>query len=200
MKSDIIIQKDKGQVIKICKSPEMFKNELYIYQKKLSFTPRLLDHDGKNTLILEYIEGIPIGELAEPDFGKIADLFLQLHSLENKKDLVICHYDNNPKNYLFSKGRYYFIDFDEWRYQKPEFDLIHFLLFWASIYSRPKFEIAYKKFISSYMQKGSINPLEWELMIPEVIDIFDNRRIKYGKLEYNTDVSLNRERLKNIYQ
>lgn len=199
MKSNIILQKEKGQIIKICKTPKMFKNELYIYQKHLPFTPKLIDHDNKNKLILEYIEGIPIGDLAEPDFGKISDMFIQLHNLEQKKGKVICHADNNPKNYLFAKGKYFMIDFGEWKYDTPESELIHFLLFWASIYNKSKFNIAFDKLMSSYLGKGSINPLEWEIQIPIMIEKFDRRREKYGKSEFNIDVKINRERIKNIY-
>ena len=66
MKSEIIINKEKRQVIKICNTPKMFKKELYIYKKKLPYTPRMIDNDGKNTLILEYLEGIPIMDMIEP--------------------------------------------------------------------------------------------------------------------------------------
>ncbi|MBT4333494.1 MAG: hypothetical protein HOD64_09480, partial [Candidatus Cloacimonetes bacterium] len=54
MKTEIIINKEKKQVIKICDSPKMFKKEMYIYKKRLPFTPKLIDNDGKNTLMLEY--------------------------------------------------------------------------------------------------------------------------------------------------
>ncbi len=199
MKSNIMIQKEKGQVIKICNTPKMFKKELYIYKKKLSFTPRLIDHDGKNTLILQYIDGIPIGDLAEPDFAKIAEIYAALHKLENKNGKCICHVDNNPQNYLFCEGKYFMIDFGEWEYDYPETDLIHFLLFWASIYSQAKFNIAFKKLMSAYLKKNTINPLEWEMLIPEMIAKFDNRRNRYGKLEVNPDLAFNRERIKNIY-
>lgn len=199
MTSNIIIQKKKKQVIKICKSPKMFKKELYIYQKNLPFIPKLLDHDNKNTLMLEYIDGTPIAELVQPDFSKIASMFITLHSLESKEGKCICHYDNNPKNYLFSKSRYYMLDFSEWEYDYPETDLIHFLLFWASIYDKVKFKQTFRKIIDSYLAKATINPLEWELLIPEVTERFDNRRRKFGKIEKNPDVKINRETLKNIY-
>ena len=89
MKSNIIIQKEKKQVIKICNSPKMFNKELYIYKKKLPFTPKLLDHDGKITLMLEYIDGISIGDLAQPDFEHIAQIYVKLHLLENKQGKCI---------------------------------------------------------------------------------------------------------------
>ncbi len=86
MKAKIIINKEKNQVIKICNSPKMFKKELYIYKKKLPYIPRLIDNDGKNTLMLEYINGIPIMDLAQPNFVKITELMIDLHSIESKGD------------------------------------------------------------------------------------------------------------------
>lgn len=199
MKSNVIFQKEKQQVIKICKSPNMFKKELYIYEKKLPFTPRLLDHDRKNTLMLEYLEGQNIGEMDNPDFAEIAKIFLALHKLEYEGGKCICHLDNNPKNYLYSGGRYFMIDFSEWEYGQPETDLIHFLLFWASIYDANTFNRAFRKLIDSYLIGGTINPLEWEIIIPEMITRFDRRRERFGKSESNPDVNLNREMIKNIY-
>ena len=199
MRSNVIIQEEKKQIIKICNSPKTFKKELYIYQKKLTFTPKLLDHDGKNTLMLEYIDGIPIGDLAQPDFACIAAIYAELHLLENIQGKCICHVDNNPKNYLFANNKYYMLDFSDWDYKQPETDLIHFLLFWASIYNKVKFKLAFKQLIDSYMKKATINPLEWELLIPEVIERFDSRRNQFGKREINPDMKINRETLKNIY-
>ncbi len=199
MRSNVIIQKEKKQVIKICNSPKMFKKELYIYQKKLPFTPKLLDHDGKITLMLEYIEGISIGDLAQPDFAHIAQIYAELHLLENKQGKRICHVDNNPKNYLFANNKYYMLDFSDWDYKQPETDLIHFLLFWASIYNKVKFKLAFRQLMDGYMKKATINPLEWELLIPELIERFDGRRNKFGKRETNPDIMINRETIKNIY-
>jgi len=199
MRSNVIIQKEKKQVIKICNSPKMFKKELYIYQKKLPFTPKLLDHDGKITLMLEYIEGIAIGNLAQPDFARIAQIYAELHLLENKQGKCICHVDNNPKNYLFADNKYFMLDFSDWDYKQPETDLIHFLLFWASIHNKVKFKLAFRQLMDNYMKKATINPLEWELLIPELIERFDSRRNKFGKRETNPDIMTNREIIKNIY-
>ena len=198
MKSEIIIKKGKRQVIKICNSPKMFKKELYIYKKKLPFTPRLIDNDGKNTLILEYLDGCSIIDLVEPNFIEITELMVDLHSLESKGDKCICHYDNNPNNYLYANGKYYMLDFSEWIYDYPETDLIHFLLFWASAYNADKFKFVFDQVISTYKTKRMINPLEWELMIPEIIFRFDSRRKRFGKRKTHPDITKNREFLKNI--
>ncbi|MDP8203286.1 MAG: hypothetical protein P9L95_02000 [Candidatus Tenebribacter mawsonii] len=198
MKSEVIINKEKKQVIKICNSPKMFKKELYIYKKRLPFTPKLIDNDGKNTLMLDYIEGTPIVDLAQPNFVKITELIINLHSLESKNGKCICHYDNNPKNYLYADGKYYMLDFSEWIYDYPESDLIHFLLFWASTYNAIKFKHVFEKVISTYKAKRLINPLEWELILPEIILRFDSRRREFGKKQTHPDISTNREILKNI--
>ncbi len=128
MKSNIIIQKEKNQVIKICRNNREFKKELYIYEKKPYFAPRLLDHNNSNTLILEYIDGIPIIEMVKPDFSKLALLFSELHSFESEKGKKICLKDSNPRNFLYSEkqAKYYMLDFSEWEYDYPEADLIHF--------------------------------------------------------------------------
>ncbi len=198
MKSEIIINKEKRQVIKICNSPKMFRKELYIYKKKLPYTPKLIDNDSKNTLILEYLDGISIMDMPEPDFIEITELMVNLHSLESKGDKCICHFDNNPNNYLHANGKYYMLDFSEWIYDYPETDLIHFLLFWASEYNSDKFKSIFEQVISTYRTKRMINPLEWELMIPEIVLRFDSRRRKFGKKQTHPDISINREILKNI--
>ena len=131
MKSNIVIQKEKNQVIKICRNSKEFKKELYIYEKQPYFAPKLIDHNGTNTLRLEYIDGIHIIDLVQPDFSKLAFLFSELHGLETVKGKRICLKDSNPRNFLYCEEltKYYMLDFSEWEYDYPEADLIHFLLF-----------------------------------------------------------------------
>ena len=90
------------------------------------------------------------------------------------------------------------LDFSEWIYDYPETDLIHFLLFWASAYNADKFKFVFDQVISTYKTKRMINPLEWELMIPEIIFRFDSRRKRFGKRQTHPDITKNREFLKNI--
>ena len=200
MSSNIIFQKAKKRVIKICKSPKKFQKELYIYNMKLPFTPELLDHDNKNTLTLKYLNGIHIAELAQPDFKKISEMYIALHSIKTKNGKCICHSDNNPKNYLFADKKYYMLDFSDWKYDFPETDLTHFLLFWASIYDAKKFHQIFHDFIKAYKSEMQINPLEWEMLLPEVIKKFDIRRVRFDKKERTTnpDVKRNREILSEI--
>jgi hypothetical protein len=202
MKSNIIIQKEKNQVIKICRNNKEFKKELYIYQKNPYFAPRLLDHNGTNTLMLQYIKGTPIIDLIQPDFSKLALLFSELHSLESQKGKRICLKDSNPNNFIYSADsmKYYMLDFSEWEYDYPEADLIHFLLFWASIYSYEKFELIFNQFKNAYRLSLPVNPIEWEMLLPEIIQQFDSRRRKFGKHQdpLSKDINANRELLSEI--
>ncbi|MFC1887422.1 hypothetical protein ACFLYK_01285 [Candidatus Cloacimonadota bacterium] len=202
MKSNIIIQKEKNQVIKICRNSKEFKKELYIYQKKPYFAPQLLDHNGTNTLMLEYIHGIPIIDLIQPDFSKLALLFSELHALESNKGKRICLKDSNPNNFIYCdiNLKYYMLDFSEWEYDFPEADLIHFLLFWASIYPFERFELIFNQFKNAYRLSLPINPIEWEMQLPEVIHQFDSRRKKFGKHQdpLSDDIQINRDLLTEI--
>ncbi len=185
MKAEVIIQKESGRVIKICRSHHEFQKELYIYQKKPEFVPLLLDNNGTNTLVVEFLDGVPIGDLVQPDFGAIAVLFIELHNLETKKDKCICLMDSNPNNFLYCKKnhKYYMLDFSEWEYDYPEIDLIHFLLFWASIYHRDQFKKIFHTFVETYRNEMPLNLIEWEILVPEVIFKFDTRRKKFNRSE-----------------
>jgi len=202
MKSNIIIQKEKNQVVKICRNNSEFKKEIYIYNKKPYFAPKLLDHNGTNTLMLEYIDGTPIIDLVQPDFSKLALLFAELHSLEQKKGKRICLKDSNPNNFLLSRkdDKYYMLDFSEWEYDYPEADLIHFMLFWASIYPFNRFELILNQFKNAYNLSLQINPIEWEMLLPEIEIAFDTRRKKYNKSQnpLSKDVNANRELLSEV--
>lgn len=202
MKTNIVIEKERGQVIKICRNHKEFNNELFIYSMKLDFVPKLLDHNKLNTIIIEYIEGVSLLEIEFPDFAALADLFAQLHSLEGKGDKKICFYDSNPNNFIFNEqnNRYFMLDFSEWQYGYPEADLIHFLLFFASIYRADKFESTIYSFINKYKQLLPINPIEWEIQVQEQIVRFDSRREKYNKAEKidNPDLNRNRELITTI--
>jgi len=199
MKSDVIVQKEKGQIVKICRFRKEFEKELYIYKKNPDFAPKLLGHNKVNTLQIKYVEGSPVIDLIFPDFRKIATVFASLHNLEKKGDLVICLVDTNPRNIIFcsSEKKYYLIDFSEWEYDHAETDLIHFLLFWCSLYKKDRFGHAMKDFLNSYQKYNQINTLEWKLLVEETTEKFDHRRNKFNKSEKisNPDTATNRQLL-----
>ena len=155
------------------------------YKKNLAFTPRLIDFTA-DSLTIELIEGKTLGEIDNPDPRKLAHLFSKLHSLEDKTR-TICLVDTNPRNILIENDtdRYFFIDFSDWKVDYPESDLVNFLLFLASMQNIKKFQKFCKTFLKTYILYLPINHLLFSSLIPQKIVIFDQRRVKYGKIEKN---------------
>ena len=94
------------------------------------------------------------------------------------------------------------IDFGEWEYNYLETDLIHFLLFWASIYKKDDFKRISTEFISAYKIDREINPIRWLNLFPEITKKFDIRRAKFNKIEksYNNDNNINRKILRDYFK
>ena len=196
----IFNSKDKS-VTKFFQSKDDFVKELFIYQKKPNFAPKFLSYNQDNLSIkIELIKGDTIINLQNPDFKMLAKLFYQLHTLEDK---TICLMDTNPKNFLYSieKNRYFIIDFSDWQYADKEFDLIHFLLFWASLWRYERFYQVAKIFLTEYENYAVIKKSNWKTNVINVINIFDNRRQFHKKKEktINNDTEKNREMLKNLF-
>ena len=184
--------------IKTCKNQFEFEKEIYIYKKNLSFTPKLVMADFPE-LTLTKIGTTTIGEMNEPDFFALSRLFISFHELERKGNLTLCHWDCNPKNYLWDQDTnvYFMIDFSSWCYDFPITDLIKFMLFWASIYKKEKFEHVCSSFLNSYDYKISITNGKIEELFINLVDEFDTRRKTLNKIErnQNTDVKYNRKYL-----
>lgn len=196
-KSLLVFDRDKNQIIKTCRTLDEYKRELYIYQKNLEFSPTLYNHNNKEfSITISHLNGHTLYNTLNPDFQNIARMFFQIHSLEEK---TICLMDTNPNNFIydFEADRYYMLDFSEWEYNEKEFDLIHFLLFWAAIYNEEKFKQTASSFIKSYDKLDKINVLVWIRLLPEIINMFDERRNRFRKKEKlrNIDQEANRKLL-----
>ena len=201
MKNKVKIDYRKKIIIKRCKTHAEYLNEIYIYNQNFTFVPKLLAKNNKDTIVLEYIESKTIGEIDEPDFSKLGGIFAELHSHKNKSFLSICHNDTNPKNYIVDKNENYFmIDVSDWTYDFPEKDIIHFLMFWASIYSQKKFELSSIAFLSSYQEIIKINQKIWQKYYCEIENKFDKRRLFFNKKEIlvSNILKSNRQFLQNI--
>jgi thiamine kinase-like enzyme len=179
-KNKLVISHEGSQIRKYFTSPEEFSRELQIYKQNPSFAPRLVGYNEKDLiLILQYLEAETILQI-EPDFGKIAQLFYKLHSFKKQ---TICLCDVNPKNILFDipSRRYYLIDFSDWQFQPKEYDLVRFLLFWASIFPYDKFQEKATMFFDSYNQLFAIDySLIQKFLHPAIVE-FDTRRKKYNR-------------------
>jgi aminoglycoside phosphotransferase (APT) family kinase protein len=85
----------------------------------------------RNVLFMEYIPGILLTELVEKQevpaaewTGRLADWFYSFHRLPAGRDGV-CHnkHDVNLRNFIYSDGRFYGIDFEAEERGTPERDL-----------------------------------------------------------------------------
>jgi Ser/Thr protein kinase RdoA (MazF antagonist) len=171
---------EQGRVIKRFTNRDEFEKELYIYLKRPEFAPELLDHNHRDEIVIRYLDAPSIGRLDRPAFHAVGPLFYALHQLE---DEVICHRDVNPKNYLQGRDRTWMIDFADWEYGRAEEDLIHFLLFWASIRSADDFRTIVAEVTSGYPGFLGIDPGAWREGCERMTRAFDQRRARYGKCE-----------------
>jgi len=198
-KNRLIFNYGDKSVTKYFRSRDEFDKELFIYEKRKDFAPELLFyHKSELTITMKMIDGITIVEQEKPDFERLAALFYELHTMTEK---TICLIDTNPRNFLFSPSqqKYFIIDFSDWRYEKKEFDLIHFLLFWASLLEFEKFSFNTTIFLNEYEKLNSIDKSAWKNITEEAIEIFDLRRNLHNKKEkkINKDLQKNRLFIKN---
>jgi len=183
---------EQGKVIKRFVDPAAFERELHIYQKKPEFAPALLDHNHRDELVIAYLPHPVLGELEKPEFTAIGPLFYALHHLEGE---VICHRDNNPRNYLQSPRRTWMIDFANWEYGRPEEDLIHFLLFWVPTSAPEVFSTILTQVLSGYPGLAAIEPEAWREAFERMTRVFDERRSRFGKYSPVGNTGVNRSLL-----
>lgn len=177
------------------------QKELEIYEKKLNFIPQL-ENSGDNWLEFEYKEGANLWEMVRIDFSAVAQLYASLHNVQSRGDFTICQIDTNPKNVLYvcSEDKYYLIDFVDWRWEYPEFDIIHFLMFFTAFYDQKNYIKICEDYISGYRKLRDIDQSKWQNSFKKAESYFDNRRKKFDKREINSspDVSVNREYLRSL--
>jgi aminoglycoside phosphotransferase (APT) family kinase protein len=194
MPEQVQLLPEQGIVIKRFSDPALFERELYIYLKNPEFAPQLLDHNHHDELVTRYLDCQNLGQRENPDFTAIGPLFYALHHLE---DTVICHRDTNPRNYLQSPQGTWMIDFTNWEYGRPEEDLVHFLLFWASIRVPEVFSEILVQVISGYPGFCEVDPADWREASERMVRLFDERRGRYGRSRFVRldDMERNRELL-----
>lgn len=175
------ISKHNDFIIKQFYSKKEYDNELYIYQKKLSFTPRLLEILPGKKIKLSRIKGQTIGSLSHFSPLGIGSILSHFHMLETRNGKTLTHMDTNPKNYILSCSKYYMIDFSEIESNYPEYDLVSFLLFYASIKDSSTFPGFFKEFLDGYESKHLLSRQRLVQIMPESMVKFDQRRKKYNK-------------------
>jgi len=174
--------------------------ELRVYQLSLPMLPTLLachpssvaPTDNPETgcelpnkeywIKLQRIHGIPYLDMPEgfnPDM--LAQTIAEFHLAALHNDKCLCHIDNQPRNILFSQNRFYLIDFSDCRFDYPERDITHLLLFWAAEMPESSFIPMATGFIDTYRQLIPLSALRWQKCLLQSISAFDSRRLKYNK-------------------
>jgi Ser/Thr protein kinase RdoA (MazF antagonist) len=99
--------------------------------------------------------------------------------------------------YCLQEEKYYLIDFGDWRWEWAEFDIIHFLLFWAAAFKKERFLLVISSFLNGYNKRRTISVEKWQEMYPQAESYFDQRRQQFNKQELNSsrDEKINREKI-----
>ncbi len=187
-----------NSITKKFSNKNFLRKEIFIYSKDIPFIPELLSFD-ENSITISKIEGKNIGEMKDPNFKKLGLLLANFHGIKKNKDKVICHFDTNPKNYLFDGKNYFIIDFENIVMDFAETDIIHFLLFWAHILEFEEFQKCVQNFLLGYCLKNSIDIIRWSQLFSSILHRFNDRRKTFNKTENKNNKCLNKnlECLKN---
>ena len=201
IKHKIEIFSEAGYIRKYYNNVGELNRELEIYRKDWDFLPALRN-TGRDFLDIEYKSSMILWDMSEIDFYEIGKLYGKLHNAETKEGKVICHIDCNPRNVLYcpDEQKYYLIDFVDWRWEMAEYDVIHFLLFWAAALNESDYYKLTGKFYSGWKSIHKTSITDWDFSYQRAVKYFIERRKSYGKKEQNNggDEMINRERIKSL--
>lgn len=142
--------------------------------------PKLLGYCEPEWIKLEKISGQPY---LDTDFnsGELAKTLAAFHLSSFNGDKCLCQIDNQPCNILAAGRQYYLIDFSDSRYDFPEFDLCHLLLFWAADLPSGVFREKLGIFCEAYNALLPLRPVIWVESMQRATGVFDTRRKRFNK-------------------
>ncbi len=163
-------------------------NELFVYESAYSDKATLIEIQQSNTLILSKLKGIPyldVPEWSEELINVLAKAISRFHSIQHIGDKVLCHWDNQPRNILWSQSekKIWLVDFEDVRLAHPEADIAHLFLFWAEALHPDIFKKNVQVFISNYQPIIPLEPQRWKAELRKAKVRFDHRRRNYNKKE-----------------
>ncbi len=181
-----------------------YRKELLVYKSAFKHKADLISARNQ-TLTLSHIDGIPyldVNSLTEEIIKALAEAISAFHDLFAEKGKVWCHWDNQPRNILWSEKQHkiYLLDFEGCRIAPPEADIAHLMLFWAATMPQRQFLTNIELFLSVYESLVTSASGIWEKAVSNSIIRFDQRRKKYNKCEplVSQDMYANRRLLKQI--
>lgn len=169
-------------VLKSFKSPDAFNAELAVYRSSLPFCPKLFNHKAPFWLSLQRLDAVSYLDSDESfDPVALAEVISAFHLNFMEDELTLCHWDNSPGNILACGERYYLIDFEESRYEYPEHDLSHLMLFWVEAYEEPVFQQKKNAFLKAYQTKIPLSEERWTEAVNSSLERFIQRRKQHKK-------------------
>jgi hypothetical protein len=193
-------------VSKLFTDKELFDRELRVYHLVPPHVPDLLSA-GETEIMgqkLYYISAKRIkgqAYLDQPNFSaqELGGALAAFHAFTFKAGKCLCHIDNQPQNILLAGSKYYFIDFSDSRYDFPEVDITHLLLFWVEEYPFVDFISHAGSLLNRYQEDITLNRDRWSISLKQSITRFDERRAKYNKaFKRAEDSSRNRDWLSAV--
>ncbi len=186
---------------KICRTPEEYSRELFVYRRGLPFIPGLIESQPPLTLVLERVDARPY--LDHPggfDPELLAETLAAFHLEFHKDDLSLCHHDNQPGNILYNGTTYYLIDFSDSIYCSPLHDLSHLMLFWAEEFEPAHFSSLVIALMNRYLEINPVPTGDWQIYLKNNMERFDDRRRRYARQARKNPLraEVNRDFLKSI--
>ncbi len=180
-----------GFVVKRFGDPGDFAREYQIYRLGLGMTPRLLDFCPDKWIKTERAAGIPYldAELGPDGMDLLAKTIGCFHQATLLNGNCLCHWDNQPRNILYSNGIFTLIDFSDSRLASPAADITHLMLFWAAEWSYRTLRERSERFLVSYRSLISLAADAWDQAFSESVKRFDLRREQHGKRSSRQELS-----------
>ncbi len=187
-----VTMENKEFVIKIYKVGDM-KQELKLLQicTTLSITVPKVEHVGTDYIILEYINGINMGDLLENNFSeihikKLSQWIFEFHTkLKNQMGIDWIKGDSRITNYIFSNNRVYGIDFEESNngpWQKDIAEIATSILDLDPMFTDTKIKIA-REFIKQYLiLRKNISKKEIEVLQKFIINTLQDTSKRRGNI------------------
>lgn len=188
--------------VKRCSSREEFERELFIYNLKMPYTPKLIAVKEPDTIVLERVEGRPYLDLKSKWNAKLlAETISEFHYASLDYDTVMCHHDNQPGNILYDGKRFYLVDFSDTCRNRAEHDITHLMLFWAEEFREDIFEKKCDVFLREYQENLLLSAEWWKKHLKLNIARFDKRRKEFNKLPPKNILrtNYNRKMLKEMH-
>lgn len=163
-------------------SRQAYNAEMAVYQLGLPMVPKLIDAKPGEWILMHKEDGVPyLDSFGIIDLKLLGKTIAGFHNATKQGDKCLCHIDNQPANILYGNGSFFLVDFSDSRWDFPELDISHLLLFWAADLPEKLFADSCKRFLEGYASIATFSSQRWQRCLEQSIAGFDARRAKFNK-------------------